>query len=106
MSRPWHRLVATPGRCSESALVGLPFFVVALLLTVIGSVSMIMECVFIGFIVDLMATIASMIGVYGTVRDDRRGLGIAFWTLTLSLVVLAYTGVITVPWVFPMLFRG
>lgn len=106
MTRSWHRLVTAIGRYSTSVLVGLSFFAVALLFTAIGSVALIMECVAIGFVVALMATIASAIGIYGTVRGGRGGLGIAFWTLLSSLVVLAYDGVIAVPWAFPMLFRG
>lgn len=104
MCGSWHRIVTEVGRYSASALIGATLLVVASLLTVLGSTLLVIEGVFLGFVVSLSATVLSSIGVYDTVHGDRKGLGIAFWTLLLSLVVLAYGGAVTVPWVLHTLF--
>lgn len=90
-------------RRSVPTLTGLALFAVASCLTVMGSTLLIVECVAIGFIVSLAAMVLSAVGVHDTIHHGRKGLGIAFWTLLLSLGLLAYTGVITLPWLLRML---
>ncbi|MBT1173910.1 hypothetical protein JS528_11340 [Bifidobacterium sp. MA2] len=90
-------------RRSLPAMTGLALFAVSSCFTVMGSMLLIMECVAVGFIVSLVATVLSTVGVHDTIHHGRKGLGIAFWTLLLSLGLLAYTGVITLPWLLRML---